>query len=103
MVLKPINDTVTVYVPPGSAGMVKVPFVPVTEANLTPVALFCATTSAPGTTAPEVSTTVPERDAAVLPPWAYARDVSVRTTAKGRSADCNLGVTGVIGSLPFVR
>src|SRR5688572_6262776 len=52
--------------------MVNVPFSAVTLAKSAPVAEFFTLTSAPGTTAPDVSATVPEIVDVVPPPCAYA-------------------------------
>src|SRR6476620_4732409 len=82
LVLNPINDTVTVYVPPGSTGIVKAPLSPVKDVYLTPVASFCTTMSAQGMRAPDEATTVPESEAAVLPPCARATEVMVSTDTR---------------------
>src|SRR5262249_51655645 len=63
----------------------KAPLSPVKAVYLTPVASFCTTMSAPGMSAPDESTTVPESDAAVLPPCARAREVMVRTNVRRRT------------------
>src|SRR5437588_5884555 len=66
-VLKPINDTVTVYVPPGREGTENPPSLPLTVLNSSPVPLFLTTTVAPGITAPVVSAIVPVSDVKKLP------------------------------------
>src|SRR5262245_33075160 len=66
-VLNPINDTVTVYVPPGSDGTAKPPSLAVTVLYSAPVPLFLILTSAPGMTAPDESATVPDSELKKLP------------------------------------
>jgi hypothetical protein len=60
-VLKPWIVTVTVYAPIGSEGSENTPSALVTALLTMPVPVCLAATSAPGITAPDASTTVPER------------------------------------------
>src|SRR5882724_9631618 len=82
-VLKPISDTVTEYVPPGSEAALKPPSEPETVLTSSPVPLFLIFTFAPGMTAPWLSTTVPDSDVKKLPcADAYALISAVKRTTK---------------------
>jgi hypothetical protein len=71
-------------VPPDSPFTVKAPSLPETTLNSAPVPLFLILTSAPGMTAPELSTTVPDNEVKKLP-CAKANGVP-RNRAKSRAA-----------------
>src|SRR4029079_10744716 len=77
-VLKPVNDTVKVYVPGSTTGNTNAPRVFVTVFNATLVASFLATTLAPGTTPPSTSITVP--DNAVFAAPCAATETAARHT-----------------------
>jgi hypothetical protein len=82
-VLKPISATVTEYVPPGIEGTVKPPSLPVTALYSAPVPLFLILTSAPGMTAPDESTTVPDSEEKKLPcAWASVLATATRSAAR---------------------
>jgi hypothetical protein len=66
-----------VYIPEFSAGIAHVPSADETAVETALVALFFASTVAPGMTAPDPSTTTPDKDA-VVPPWAHA--AALKTT-----------------------
>src|SRR5262245_45307999 len=66
-VLNPMSETVTENTPPGSEGIVNPPSDPGTASFCSPVPLFLTTTLAPGMTAPDESTTVPESEVKKLP------------------------------------
>src|ERR1051326_701704 len=88
----PFMETVTLYSPGSSAGMVNRPSPPETAVDEEAVALFLATMVAPGMTAPDESKTVPE-SVAVTPPWAdalrgvTATPISSKTTAPSMDRD----------------
>src|SRR5204863_468022 len=92
-VLKPMSDTVTEYAPPGSDGIVKLPSELVTALYSSPVPLFLILTSAPGSTPPDESTTVPDNDVKKLPCAYVGVAIAARTAArtavnKSRRAPC---------------
>src|SRR5262245_2731081 len=67
--LNPARVIATQYVPGWIAGIENVPCSEVTALNVALVARFLTTTTAPGTAAPDVSTTFPDSEDDV-PPWA---------------------------------
>ena len=76
--------------------MLNVPLSVVTTSKVDPVALFFTVTEAPGITAPEESTTVPESED--RGPWPYAAALTVArnmnaddTLSRLRFMECSLG------------
>src|SRR5687768_12442786 len=81
--------------------MVNVPWLDVTARNSSRVALLMATMSAPGRTAPDVSTTVPTIDADE-PPWANPGDAVPESSLPPRQQKNNRNdVTKCNGDRPW--